>query len=110
MGDLPGIGFMPEAPWGRATRWLACITIDPKAAGTDREAVRLALEAENIESRRVWKPMHLQPVFAEYESVDTSVAAELFDKGLCLPSGSQLTEEDLERIVRIVRGCWSVGQ
>jgi pyridoxal phosphate-dependent aminotransferase EpsN len=109
LGDLPGIAFMPEAPWGRATRWLTCITIDPAAAETDREAVRLALEAENIESRPVWKPMHLQPVFAKYESVGGEVAAELFDKGLCLPSGSQLTEKDLERIVRVVRGCWSAG-
>ena len=121
LGDLPGIDFMPEAPWGRATRWLTCITIDPAAAGTDREKLRLALEAENIESRPVWKPMHLQPVFAKYEcvvgnaecgmrnaggttrGVDDSVSAELFDKGLCLPSGTQLTEKDLARIVKIIR-------
>jgi dTDP-4-amino-4,6-dideoxygalactose transaminase len=106
LGDLPGIAFMPEAPWGRATRWLTCITIDPGLAGTDREMVRLALEAENIESRPVWKPMHLQPVFAKYEAVGGSVAADLFEKGLCLPSGTQLTEDDLARIVKAIRGCW----
>ena len=65
--------------------------------------MRLALESENIESCPVWKPMHLKPVFAEYESVGGEVAAELFDKGLCLPSGSNLAERDLERIVGIVR-------
>jgi len=69
--------------------------------------VRLALGAEKIESRLVWKPMHLQPVFAKYEVVGGSVAEGLFARGLCLPSGSQLTEEELERIVRVVRGCWS---
>ncbi len=64
LGDLPGLDFMPEAPWGCHTRWLTCITVDPAAFGADREQVRLALEAENIEARPVWKPMHLQPVFA----------------------------------------------
>jgi dTDP-4-amino-4,6-dideoxygalactose transaminase len=108
LGDLPGIAFMPEAPWGRSTRWLTCITIDPAVAGTGREAVRLALEAENIESRPIWKPMHLQPVFAKYEVVGGSVSEDIFEKGLCLPSGSQLTEEDLERIVGVVRATMRV--
>src|SRR2546421_354102 len=67
--DVPGITFMPEAPWGRPSRWLTCVTIHPSAFGTDREALRLALEAENIEARPVWKPMHLQPVFARYPHV-----------------------------------------
>ncbi len=102
LGDLPGIAFMPEAPWGRSTRWLTCITIDPAVAGTDREKVRVALESENIESRPVWKPMHLQPVFAKYEAVGGEVAADLFARGLCLPSGSSLMEGDLERIVAVI--------
>ena len=128
--ELPGIAFMPEASFSRSTRWLTCLTIDPAQAGTDREQIRLALEAENIESRPVWKPMHLQPVFAKYEFVqrneagvkrkgegesrkeeegrreegkDGSVSGEFFARGLCLPSGSSLTEADLERIVGIVR-------
>ena len=63
LGHLPGIKFMPEAPWGRHTRWLTTLTINPEAFGTDREAVRLALAEENIDARPVWKPMHLQPVF-----------------------------------------------
>ena len=101
--DLPGIEFMPEAPWGRHTRWLSCLCIDPQHFGADREAVRRALEAENIESRPVWKPMHLQPVFADCESVGGQVAEDLFTRGLCLPSGSNLTRSDLERVVGVVR-------
>jgi dTDP-4-amino-4,6-dideoxygalactose transaminase len=102
--DLPGIVFMPEAPWNRCTRWLTCILVDPLAFGMDREAIRLALEAENIEARPVWKPMHLQPVFAECAKFGGAVAEDLFARGLCLPSGSNLTEGDLERVVGVVRG------
>src|SRR5690554_1265075 len=68
LGKLPGWSFMPEADWGRATRWLTCLTIDLEAFGHDRESIRLALEAENIEARPVWKPMHLQPIFESYDS------------------------------------------
>ncbi|RKH79675.1 aminotransferase class I/II-fold pyridoxal phosphate-dependent enzyme [Corallococcus sp. AB045] len=101
--DLPGIQFMPEAPWGRHTRWLTTITIDPEAFGADREAVRVALERDNIEARPVWKPMHLQPVFANFERRRGSVAEDLFRHGLCLPSGSNLTRRELERVVEGVR-------
>lgn len=103
--DLQGIEFMPEAPWGRHTRWLTCITIDPARIQLSRDQLRLALEAENIESRPVWKPMHLQPVFAQYEVVEGEVAEDLFARGLCLPSGSNLTEADLERVVSVIRAC-----
>jgi pyridoxal phosphate-dependent aminotransferase EpsN len=109
LGDLPGIGFMPEAPWGRHTRWLTVITVDPAQSGVDREAIRLALEAENIEARPVWKPMHLQPVFAGSETVGGAVAEEFFRDGLCLPSGSNLTAAELARVVAIVRSvCTTV--
>ncbi|NPC74380.1 aminotransferase class I/II-fold pyridoxal phosphate-dependent enzyme [Corallococcus exiguus] len=101
--DLPGIQFMPEAPWGRHTRWLTTLTIDPEAFGADREAVRTALERENIEARPVWKPMHLQPVFANFERRRGSVAEDLFRHGLCLPSGSNLTRRELERVVEAVQ-------
>ena len=94
---------MPEAPWGRATRWLTVITLDPGAFGTDREAVRLALEAENIEARPVWKPMHLQPVFAGCPVVGGAVAEALFCDGLCLPSGTAMTDDDLDRVVSVIR-------
>lgn len=109
LADLPGIGFMPEAPWGRHTRWLSCITIDPDAFGADREAVRLALDAVDIEARPVWKPMHLQPIFAEYDCVGGAVAEELFSQGLCLPSGSNLTDDDLARTVEGVRRACRAG-
>jgi len=102
LAGLPGLSFMPEAKWGRHSRWLTCVTIDPAAFGTDREGLRLALEAENIEARPVWKPMHLQPVFARYPYLGGGVAEDLFARGLCLPSGSSLSVVDLERVARVV--------
>jgi len=103
LGGLPGIGFMPEAPWGVANRWLTCITVDPAAFGATREDVRLALEAENIEARPVWKPMHMQPVFAGCRALGGRVCEEIFEKGLCLPSGSSLTGDDRGRVIDVVR-------
>ncbi|MGL5065223.1 MAG: DegT/DnrJ/EryC1/StrS family aminotransferase [Microcoleus sp.] len=103
LGNLPGIEFMPEADFGSSTRWLTCLTVDPAAFGADREQIRLALAEEKIEARPVWKPLHLQPVFADCESVGGEVAEELFDRGLCLPSGSNLTEEDLQRVITAIR-------
>ena len=103
LGDLPGLAFMPEAPWGRHSRWLTTLTLDPAAFGAGPEEVRLALEAENIEARPVWKPMHLQPVFAGCARVGGAVAERLFHDGLCLPSGSNLTEGDLERVASAIR-------
>jgi dTDP-4-amino-4,6-dideoxygalactose transaminase len=102
LGSLAGITFAPEAPWGRHTRWLTTLTIDEAEFGTDREQVRLALEAEDIEARPVWKPMHLQPVFAGCDVVGGNVAEGLFRCGLCLPSGSAMTERDLERVVAVI--------
>jgi dTDP-4-amino-4,6-dideoxygalactose transaminase len=103
LGELPGLTFMPEAPWGRCTRWLTCMTIDPAAAGVDREVLRLALEAENIEARPVWKPMHAQPVFAGCEVAGGTVSERLFADGLCLPSGSSLTDQERSRVVTTTR-------
>lgn len=103
LGDLPGIAFQLEAAWGRHSRWLTCLTIDPKDFGTDREGVRRALEAANIESRPFWKPLHRQPVFSGCEAVGGAVAESLFDRGLCLPSGSNLTEIDREQVIGVIR-------
>ncbi|MBK8047812.1 MAG: DegT/DnrJ/EryC1/StrS family aminotransferase [Anaerolineales bacterium] len=100
---LPGVDFMPEAAFGRSSRWLTVVTFDPKESGVDRELVRLALEAKNIESRPVWKPMHLQPVFATCECAGGSVGEHLFEHGLCLPSGSNMTQQDLHRVVDTIR-------
>jgi pyridoxal phosphate-dependent aminotransferase EpsN len=102
--DVPGIGFQPEASWGRHARWLSAITIDPAEFGADREMVRLALAEANIESRPIWKPMHQQPVFAGCLTIGGSVADDLFTRGLCLPSGSNLTEDDLSRVVAVIVG------
>lgn len=103
LGDLPGVGFMPEAPYGRSTRWLTIATFDPDHAAATPEEVRQALEAEDIEARPVWKPMHLQPAFAGCATVGGAVAERLFATGLCLPSGSSLTETDVDRITGVVR-------
>jgi pyridoxal phosphate-dependent aminotransferase EpsN len=97
--NLPGIEFMPEANYGYATRWLTCITIDPQAFGGNREQLRLALLEQQIESRPVWKPLHIQPIFAECPCFGGAVAEDLFARGLCLPSGSNLTNEDLKTVI-----------
>jgi len=104
LGGLPGVSFQPEADWGRHTRWLTCLVVDPAVARCDREELRLGLEAANIEARPLWKPMHMQPVFAECEVVGGSVSEELFTRGLCIPSGSSLTDEERERVVDAIRG------
>ena len=95
--------FMPEAPYGRCTRWLTCMTIDPGRFGATREDIRLGLEREDIESRPLWKPMHMQPVFKDCRVRGGAVSGELFERGLCLPSGTALRETDLERIAGIVK-------
>ena len=102
LGKLPGIKFMPEAAFGRATRWLSCITINPAEFGANREQVRSSLAEQQIEARPVWKPLHLQPVFAGCESIGGAVSEDLFKYGLCLPSGSNLTNEDLERVIQAI--------
>ncbi|MEN9567345.1 MAG: hypothetical protein RLZZ69_2541 [Cyanobacteriota bacterium] len=107
LGDLPGIEFMPEADFGTSTRWLSCLTFDPDIGGIDREQVRLKLLEQKIESRPVWKPMHLQPVFSNCECANNGVAEDLFQKGLCLPSGSNLTEEDLQRVSSQIRELYT---
>ncbi len=151
--NLSGIEFMPEASYGRSNRWLTVILITPEEFGADREKVRLALEAENIEARPVWKPMHLQQVFnphpsgirfdklnatrrdsvnltrqavtsefhrAEISQITTDskgkkkypcrvvggeVAEDLFNRGLCLPSGTAMTDSDLDRIIAVIKKC-----
>ncbi len=103
LGDLAGVEFMPEIEGGRSTFWLTTLTIDPEAAGASREDVRVHLESLDIEARPVWKPMHLQPVFAGCEFVGSGFSARVFERGLCLPSGSNLTDDDRERVAAEVR-------
>ena len=145
LGDLPGVEFMPEASYGKSNRWLTVVLITPEEFGASSADVMAALEAENIEARPVWKPMHLQPVFnpqitqisqinsrkntqntqnkdrykaspGEIRSavvnefhrarvVGGEVAEDLFDRGLCLPSGTAMTNRDLDRIIDTILNC-----
>ncbi len=105
LSGLPGIEFMPIASSGSPNYWLTVILIDPGTFGADREAVRTALEAEDIEARPIWKPMHLQPVFAGCRVRGGAVSAGLFERGLCLPSGSQMTYNDLDRVAGTIKSC-----
>jgi dTDP-4-amino-4,6-dideoxygalactose transaminase len=107
LGATPGISFMPVADYGTPNWWLTCILVDPEDFGADRERIRLALEAEDIESRPTWKPLHLQPVFAGATTVSGDVCASIFERGLCLPTGSGLSEDDLARVVEVVRSVAS---
>src|SRR4029077_2787908 len=101
LGCVAGIEFMPIATHGEPNYWLTCITIDPQKFGATREAVRLALAARNIEARPVWKPLHMQPVFAHCRVRGGAVAESTFERGLCLPSGSNLTGADVDRVCAI---------
>ncbi|MEO6355033.1 MAG: DegT/DnrJ/EryC1/StrS family aminotransferase, partial [Ferruginibacter sp.] len=104
LSGIHDISFLQEPPGFFSNRWLTAILIDSaKTNGTTREHVRLALEAENIESRPLWKPMHMQPVFAETPFYGDGTAERLFENGLCLPSGSNLTIPDLDRVIQIIK-------
>ena len=103
LGQLPGISFMPEPSWSHSSRWLTAMLVDPRAFGVDRETLRRALAEQGIESRPVWKPLHLQPAFRDAPMVGGTVAAGLFERGLCLPSGSAMTPADQERVTNVIR-------
>ena len=117
--DVPGIAFMPEPEWSRSNRWLTVILVVPEDFGVDREQIRLVLEEENIEARPVWKPMHMQPVFEtsrkgaktqrnlkkkSYKAriVGGEAAEDFFERGLCLPSGTAMTNGDLDRVIETI--------
>jgi dTDP-4-amino-4,6-dideoxygalactose transaminase len=99
LSSVPGLGFMPEAPYGRANRWLTCITLDEDAGAVSPEALRAHLQARQIEARPTWKPMHQQPVFRHCPTRLDGTSDALFRTGLCLPSGSSLTHEDQDRVI-----------
>ena len=107
LSALPGLQFTIEPEGSFSNRWLTTILVDPAlSGGIDRETIRLALENANIESRPLWKPMHLQPVFANAPAYVSNVAEELFKQGLCLPSGSNLMPEQLDRITELIKALW----
>jgi dTDP-4-amino-4,6-dideoxygalactose transaminase len=102
LAELPGLTFLPHAPYGQSNAWLTCITLDPVKFGADRHDLYHALDAAGIESRPVWKPLHLQPAFAGCPCRGGTVARNLFERGLCLPSGSAMTSADLDRVVEVI--------
>ena len=119
LAGTEGFKFMPEASFGRSTRWLTALTVDPEVCGVNRDQIIDALEAENIEARPVWKPLQLQPLYSErdrgtgvlsQEKSETkppspclTVSEKLFEQGLCLPSGSSLTELDQQRVIAVIK-------
>ncbi len=108
--DVAGLSPMPEASYGLSTHWLSCFLVDRSASGVSRDEVLAALAAEDIEARPVWKPMHLQPLYAGCERVGGGVAEDLFRRGICLPSSSSLSAEDQDLVVRTVRACAGKGR
>lgn len=104
LDGVKGVKVMcqPEGGDFNSNYWLTCITVDPEEAGFTREDVRLALDGDNIESRPLWKPMHLQPVFKEAPFYGNGTSERLFEIGLCLPSGPMLTDQDIERVVKVI--------
>ena len=105
LNGVKGVKVMcqPEGEDFNSNYWLTCITVDPEEAGFTREDVRLALDEDNIESRPLWKPMHLQPVFKDAPFYGNGTSERLFEIGLCLPSGPTLTDEDVERVTKVVK-------
>lgn len=104
LAGVKGVKVMcqPEGEGFNSNYWLTCITVEPEEAGFTREDVRLALDEENIESRPLWKPMHLQPVFKDAPYYGNGTSERLFEIGLCLPSGPTLTDEDVKRVVKVI--------
>ena len=108
--DLPGLCFQPEAEWGCHARWLTCATVDPDIAGLDAAELRQALELAGVETRPLWKPLHTQPLFAGCDSIGGRVAERLFATGLCLPSGSSLSESELAHVIDVIRNTFERAQ
>jgi len=106
LSDLPGVAMAPLPEGQQPNGWLTCLTIDAQVAGVDREGVRQRLWDAGIESRPLWKPMHLQPVFGGSRAYGHVVSEHLFATGLCLPSGSSLSDEQLDEIIGLIRAMW----
>jgi dTDP-4-amino-4,6-dideoxygalactose transaminase len=103
LGDLPGISFMPVHDWQSPNYWLSCIVTNEHTHYLD---IIQALEEASIQSRPLWKPMHLQPFFQDYPSYTNGVSEYLFNNGLCLPSDTKMTKDDLAEVCSIVRSVW----
>jgi pyridoxal phosphate-dependent aminotransferase EpsN len=108
LSNIPGVLFMPEQSSGISTRWLTALTIDQQLCGVSVSNIIDALAKEDIESRPVWKPLHLQPLYSRcsyYPHSSESVSGKIFESGICLPSGSSMSESDQQRVIQIIRGC-----
>ncbi len=103
LGQLDGVSFMPINEWNEPNCWLSCITLSGRVRPID---IIEALEAENIESRPIWKPMHLQPYYKGRDFIGSGVSDGIFENGVCLPSDTKMTDEDLERVCGIIRNLW----
>ncbi len=103
LAELEGLQFMPTNKWNEPNYWLSCITLSDRIRPID---IIEALEKENIESRPIWKPMHMQPVFEEYDYIGEGVSEKLFENGVCLPSDTKMTDEDLTRVCKVIKGLW----
>ena len=113
LGAVDGLDFMPEAAYGRSTRWLTVLTVDPERSGVSRDDLIDALEAENIEARPVWKPMHIQPLYEgcsyyPHKEESLSVSDSLFAQGLCLPSGTNMSTEDQDWVIEVIKQALKV--
>ncbi|MFC4167527.1 DegT/DnrJ/EryC1/StrS family aminotransferase [Teichococcus aestuarii] len=104
LSGLPGLSLMPEPEWGHATRWLSVVQLDPRRFGATPEMARRALDSANIESRPVWKPLHMQPAFRGIRCHGAGLSNQLFERGLCLPSGAMSAEEQ-DRVIAVLRSC-----
>lgn len=103
LGALDGVQFMPVNDWNEPNYWLSCITLNGAVKPID---IMEALEKENIESRPIWKPMHMQPVFEKYDFIGEGVSEKIFENGVCLPSDTKMTDEDLNRVCQIIKLLW----
>ncbi|MFD2044557.1 DegT/DnrJ/EryC1/StrS family aminotransferase [Ornithinibacillus salinisoli] len=103
LGELESVEFMPVNEWDEPNYWLSSMTLRGQVRPFN---VMEALEQENIESRPIWKPMHLQPFFEKFDFVGIGVSEKLFENGVCLPSDTKMTNQDLERVVKIIKGLW----
>ena len=104
LGDLEGVSFMPINDWNEPNYWLSVMTLNGNVRPID---IMETLEKENIESRPVWKPMHLQPFFEEYDYIGSDISERLFENGVCLPSDTKITDEELARVCTIIKRLWS---
>lgn len=104
LSGLTGIEFMPINSWNEPNCWLTCMLVTGKVSPVD---IMIALEKDNIESRPLWKPMHMQPFFEGYDFIGEGVSEKLFEQGVCLPSDTKMTDEELKRVVDIIKRLWS---